>query len=280
MADFETREMPRDDSQEREEAAAEAAMDVAALAADDLPDAAELTFEEKLAELNRTVMRHPLNREILYKTLAFCAEERPLREAEDFIAALPQFERATQNQFYMLMSLVRSYGLDMIERDVQGSLGSDGMRGIDDAHRAQGSQGAHGVGEPREQKEGLSEDEVDDLVAEISFKSTDVGDWFVDYNKPSARLVDLLHLVPERTDTYIELLEFVEAAPRPYGQIEELLLGRPALQTVIDGRVETMQPSVFVDKLERAGALVWKEGWTLTEEGREFLEDLKVNGQA
>ena len=89
MADFETREMPRDDSQEREEAAAEAAMDVAALAADDLPDAAELTFEEKLAELNRTVMRHPLNREILYKTLAFCAEERPLREAEDFIAALP-----------------------------------------------------------------------------------------------------------------------------------------------------------------------------------------------
>ncbi len=74
MADFETREMPRDDSQEREEAAAEAAMDVAALAADDLPDAAELTFEEKLAELNRTVMRHPLNREILYKTLAFCAE--------------------------------------------------------------------------------------------------------------------------------------------------------------------------------------------------------------
>ena len=61
-------------------------------------DAAELTFEEKLAALNRTVMRHPLNREILYKTLAFCAEERPLREAEDFIAALPQFERATQNQ--------------------------------------------------------------------------------------------------------------------------------------------------------------------------------------
>lgn len=256
MADFETREMPRDDSQEHDEAAAEAAMDVAALVADDLPDAAELTFEEKLAELNRTVMRHPLNREILYKTLAFCAEERPLREAEDFIAALPQFERATQNQFYMLMSLVRSYGLDMIERDEEGN------RVLP------------------EQKDGLSEDEVDDLVAEISFKSTDVGDWFVDYNKPSARLVDLLHLVPERTDTYIELLEFVEAAPRPYGQIEELLLGSSALQTVIDGRVETMQPSVFVDKLERAGALVWKEGWTLTEEGREFLEDLKVNGQA
>ena len=70
----------------------------ASLAAEDLPPADELTFEEKLAALNRTVMRHPLNREILYKTLAFCETERPLREAEDFIAALPPFNLATQNQ--------------------------------------------------------------------------------------------------------------------------------------------------------------------------------------
>ena len=34
--------------------------------------AVELTFEEKLAALNTCVMRHPLNREILYKALAFC----------------------------------------------------------------------------------------------------------------------------------------------------------------------------------------------------------------
>lgn len=254
MADFETREMPRDDSQGYEEAVEEAT--AAALDAEELPDAAELTFEERLAELNRTVMRHPLNREILYKALAFCGKERPLREAEDFIAALPQFERATQNQYYLLMSLVRAHGLELIERDEAGEVVT------------------------AEQKEGLTEDEVDDLVAAISFKSTEVGDWFVEYNRPSARLVDLLHLVPERTDTYIELLEFVGEAPRPYSQIETLLSGREALQTIIDGRVETMQPSVFVDKLERAGALVWKDGWTLTEEGREFLRDLKENGQA
>lgn len=226
----------------------------ASICAADLPDAAELTFEEKLAALNRTVMRHPLNREILYKALAFCAEERPLREAEDFIAALPQFGLATQNQYYLLMSLVKAYGLRLVERDDEGA-------------------------EVRpEQKEGLDEDEVDDLVASISFKTTEVGTYFVDYNKPSARLVDLLNLDPARTDTYCELLEFVDEKPRPYSQIETLLAGRPALQTVIDGRAETMQPSVFVDKLERAGALVWKDGWTLTEEGREFLRDLTSNG--
>ena len=131
-----------------------------------------------------------------------------------------------------------------------------------------------------EQKEGLTEDEIDDLVAAFSFKTTEVGSYFVEYNRPSARLVDLMHLAPERSDTYIELLEFVDGDARTYPQIEALLSGRPVLETVIDGHRETMQPSVFVDKLERAGALVWKDGWTLTEEGREFLQDLKVNGQA
>lgn len=222
----------------------------ASISREDKPVGDGLAFEEKLAILNKTVMRHPLNREILYKALAFCAEERPLREAEDFIAALPQFSLATQNQYAMLKTLVKAYGLELIERDEAGE------RVFED------------------QKEGLSEDEVDDLVATISFKTTEVGDYFVDYNKPQARLADLFGLVPERADTYIELLQFVESEPRPYGQIEALLRGKPTLQTIIDGRLETMQPSVFVDKLERAGALVWKDGWILTEEGRSCLKEL------
>lgn len=217
---------------------------------------ADLTFEEKLAALNTCVMRHPLNREILYKALAFCTEEHLLSEAEDFIASLPQFELATQNQYYLLMSLVKAHGLEFIERDDDGNLVTPAM------------------------KEGLTEDEADDLVATWSFKTTEVGDYFVEYNKPVARLVDLLNLVPERTESYIDLLEFIEAQPRPYGEIQEMLEGAPALQVMIDGHLETMQPSVFVDKLERAGALIWKDsGWTLTEEGRDFLVDMKKTVQ-
>lgn len=213
---------------------------------------AALTFEEKLAALNTCVMRHPLNREILYKALAFCGQERLLSEAEDFIASLPQFELATQNQYAMLMSLVRAHGLAFIERDDDGNIVT------------------------AEMKEGLTEDEADDLVDTWSFKTTEVGDYFVEYNAPKARLVDLLSLVPERTESYIDLLEFVGESPRTYPQIEGMLRGAPALETIIDGRRETMQPSVFVDKLERAGALIWKDaGWSLTEEGEEFLADMK-----
>ena len=208
MADFETREMPRDDSQEREEAAAEAAMDVAALAADDLPDAAELTFEEKLAELNRTVMRHPLNREILYKTLAFCAEERPLREAEDFIAALPQFERATQNQFYMLMSLVRSYGLDMIERDEDGQPRFARAEGGALRRRGRRSRGRGSRSRAR-------------MWATGSSSTT---------SRPRASWICFI-LCPERTDTYIELLEFVARRPRaPTGRSRSCSWAGPLLR--------------------------------------------------
>lgn len=218
-----------------------------------VPDEVRLTFEEKLAKLNRTVMRHPLNREILYKALAFCETERSLPEAENYIAALPQFKEATQNQYFLLMALVHAYGLEYIERDVEGN------RVYPD------------------RKVGLTEDEIDDLVAGISFETTEIGRYFVEYNKPQARLIDLLNLVPERSDTYIELLRFVEESPRTYGQIESLLAGRPALETIIDGHRETMQPSVFVDKLERAGALIWNNGWTLTKEGKDYLSDLLEN---
>lgn len=220
---------------------------------DNPPTNPELTPEEKLNVLGTTVMRHPLNREILYKTLAFCSTERPLREAEEYIASLPQFPLATQNQYAMLMSLVKAHGLELIERD------EEGERVYPD------------------QKVGLTEDEIDDLVASISFKNTSVGASFVSHNEPRARLTDLFDLTPERADAYVELLEFIAAEPRSYAQIDSLLRGRPVLQTVIDGRSETMQPSVFVDKLGRAGALVWKDGWVLTEEGREFLEDLKTS---
>ena len=116
-------------------------IDDASLCAEDLPDAAELTFEEKLAALEHGRLRHPSNREVLYQGAPF-ALRTSSSKAEDYIASIPQFEMSTQNQFYAAgFSLVRAYGLEMIRRIERGN------RVLP------------------EQKEGLSEDEVDDLVA-------------------------------------------------------------------------------------------------------------------
>lgn len=213
---------------------------------------AEPTMQERLAMIEDTVCRHPLNREVLYRMLAYCADERPLADLEEEVASWPAFKTATQNQYRLAEHLVRAGGLEKIERDAQGA-----------------------VVDPRD-KEGLDEDAADDLVAATSYRATEAGLRFVEQHRPEARLVELLHLAPERADTYIELLEFARAQPRPYADIVDLLQGRPVLETVIDGARHVMQPSVFVDKLERAGALAWKEGWLLTEEGEAFLHDLKA----
>lgn len=215
----------------------------------------ELAFDEKLAVLEEAVTKHPLNREPLYKLLAYCREERALEDIEGEIASWPEFKGATMNQARMAGTLVRAHGLERIERDAQGAPVAP------------------------EQMEGLDEDAVDDLVQAVCFRTTDVGERFVEQHRPRARLVELLQLAPERAGTYIELLEFTAEKPRTYGEIAELLRGRPVLETVIDGTRHTMQPSALVDKLERAGALVWKEGWSLTEEGEEFLQDLRASEQ-
>lgn len=212
----------------------------------------ELTYDQKYDKLGMAVTKHSLNRDPMYQALRYCFEEKPLREVEDYIASLPSFARSTMNQYYMLQVLVRAYGMEMIERDIDGNQVTP------------------------EQKEGLSEDEIDDLVYAFSFQTTDIGRDFVEQNSAHSRLAALINYKPERKDTYIELLEFIAEQPRSYDEVKELLAGRPILEVVIDGTHETMQPSVFVDKLDRAGAIAWDKGWNLTEEGREFLEELKT----
>ena len=211
----------------------------------------QLSPEEQLEVLTETVTRHPLNREILYKTLAYCVEEHPLPDIEAQIATFPQFKSCTQNQFALISMLTRAGGLECIEYDEQGN------RVLP------------------EQKIGLTEDEEDDLVWSFSYKTTEVGARFVEQHQPRARLIEMMNLNPNRKEAYAQVLEFIGAKTRSFPEIDALLRGNPALETIINGRNETMQPSVFVDKLERNGALVWDKGWNLTEEGREYLEELK-----
>ena len=82
----------------------------------------EFSFEERLSALEEAVLRHPLNREILYKMLVLCSKEVPLPVLEERIAACPEFKTATQNPYRLATILERSYGLERKERDVQGRI--------------------------------------------------------------------------------------------------------------------------------------------------------------
>ena len=213
--------------------------------------AEDLTEEEKYAALNACVLHHPLNRELYLRVLRYCAQEHELHDIEQKMETFPEFPRCTMNQYYMIKSLVESFGLEYIERTEDGQQITPEM------------------------KEGKTEDEIDDMIYNFNYVTTPLGLRLIEERSPRKRLEALLEWEPSRRDTYVQVLDFIAEEPRPYAQIESLLKGTPALETVIDGRIETMQPSVFLDKLERAGVLVWNKKWQITEEGLDYLKEMK-----
>ena len=207
--------------------------------------------EGRLAAIEDTVCRHPLNREVLYRMLAYCAEERALDDLEREAASWPEFETATQNQYRLAEHLVRAGGLDRIERDERGAIVME------------------------QDKEGLDEDAVDDLVRSVAFRTTEAGVRFVEQHRLGRASWSCCSSRRNALTCISSCWSSSELVRAPTTTSWNCCAG--ACWNVIGGERRRMQPSVFVDKLERSGALVWKEGWCLTEEGDAFLRDLKAS---
>lgn len=211
-----------------------------------------VVFGRMVAKVTEAVTRNPLQRELFYKVLSFCQESKPLCEIEQMVMALPGFERTSANAYHFIAVMENAGGLERFELDDEGDV-------VDDARKA-----------------GLTEDEIDDLVAEYAFMTTPAGQAVVEQHTPRARIIELLGLVPERRDTYIELMEFLAEEPRTYNEVTQLLDGRDVLWHLDSkGNPELMQPSVFLDKLHDAAAIEWHQGWQLSEEGNAYLDELK-----
>ena len=212
----------------------------------------ELTFDEKVDACMEVIMRTPRFREILYKTLVFCKDEKPLPEVEDEIQTYPEYEAAAQNPYRLIRFLVDNYGLDLLEIDEEG------------------------LQVTPERKVGLTEDEIDDLVVEFHLKTTDVGEEVARRLKPEGRIGDLLRAFPVRFSSYRDVLSFCRE-PRTIQEINKLFenVDLKALGTLHSDDTIAIQPSVFVDKLEKAGAMYWDGKWKLTLEGRMFLEGIE-----
>ncbi len=212
----------------------------------------EMPFEERLKKLEREAVRHPLHREINYKILRYCQARHALAEVEDEIASYPEFRHATLNQHSLIQVLVRAGGLEEFDLDAEGEIVTP------------------------EQFEGLTEDQIDDLVATQAYQTTELGDALLEESSAQSRAEKLFEREPERKETYIELLGFIDDEPRTYDAVKNLLDGREVMWRINpnDGCRQKIQASVFVDRLERAGLIVWDNGWVLTSEGRDVLDGL------
>jgi len=207
--------------------------------------------ESRIDAARALFLQNPLNRPVLYSILKACSNESwYLDELEAHIAGLDEFEKATQPPYFLIEWLVEAQVLDSWEVDVEG------------------------VEITPVSKEGLTEDEIDDLVAATVYRTNAAGEAILDEFSPKSRLAESLDLHPARIDTYIEVLEFC-AEERSLRELDGLLRGRDVLMDGREAGERPMQPSVFVDKLAAIGAIIFKEGWVITEEGKELLESIK-----
>lgn len=213
----------------------------------ELPD--EPTFEDRVNAVVMCVGSQNALREALYKTLAFCEQPRDFTEVEDFIAATDEFvySHIMQTPFTMIGMLTDAGGL------MQTPLDEDG--------------------EPiaPEQLANLTEDEADDLVATYRIQTTDAGVEAVRLLAPERRIEAQLSLRPHRRDTYFAVLDFC-TQPRKFPEIEEFFKATPGLSQDIVADHHKLSPDFYVDKLDKAGALVWRGAWVATDAGKRMLQ--------
>lgn len=214
----------------------------------------ELTFDEKVSDLIRFIQFEPLIRELDYKVLTYCFERRGLSDIEQRIAEYPEFKGATRDQYSLITELVVHHGLEFFELDECGNpvLEAD--------------------------KQGLSEDDVDDLVTGYAYKTTEVGKEVVAKLDPKLRLTELLAAAPQRAETYRAILEFL-CEKHSFAEVDSMLRERDASTFSRDAGSGVVQPSVFVDKLERAGGVFYNGGWETSDAGKELLATSKSDAQ-
>lgn len=228
---------------------------------------------DSLQRLRKAIRKQPIHRKIYYRVLEHCSDEsgRVGSELEQFIMGLPEFEYAIQPSGRFIEVLEREHGI------VREDFGSN----TNEADQADGAD-EEGVDE-----EGLVEggdpDELDDAEeAEDSktpsyldaiWHTTDEGLRVLDEVDPSRCIDDAVTADPERTPFYLAILRACSQQPRTLSDIAAL---------VSDGVDRSspaahIQPSIYLDKLERAGGLYWKRGWITTEEGRGYIGQITDN---
>lgn len=212
----------------------------------------ESSLEERYERLMAVVSNKPSHREMLLRTLSLCLEPQAFAAVEGAIQEFPEFPGADQNPYRLITYLVEGGGLEAIEVDAEGVV-------VDAARKAE-----------------LTADEVDDLIADTLLQTTEVGRQVAADHTIERRLNDLFSFFSDRASYYTELLDFCKQ-PRTFKDIEALFGGRDlsGLRTLHPESGLAIKPTVFIDNMEKAGAIVWKrDGWVLTKEGGAYLESI------
>ena len=206
----------------------------------------ELDQEARVDDVLRCIAAQSSLREILYKMLVFCGEQRSYEVLERFILTSDEYVHShiLQSPDALMTMLVKHHGLTKDPAD------ADGNR-IDPDRLAS-----------------MDEDAADDLVATYLFSVTEAGKAAADLISPETRLNAQLAQDPRRAETFFAILGFCAQRSRTFPEIKDYYQSHDEFskETAVDS--QQLAADFYVDKLEHAGMLVWKGHWEVTEAGR------------
>lgn len=202
--------------------------------------------EESLKKLLDFMYAQPLHREILYRVLAFCQTRHMLTEVENFIMQLPEFAAATQSPFFIIEDLRIKGALACLELDENGQVVCE------------------------EDKIGLDENEIDDLVVDFAYENTELGNAALNQCSPQSRFLKLVGESAAYEQAYLEVMSFLTEKQGP-GAIDAFLQQWKATS----GSGSNVATSIVIENLEKSGVIRWQKGWEITEEGRDLLLGLE-----
>ena len=218
-------------------------------------DASEMTLEEKTSKCLEAVGSQNSLREILYKLLAFCMQERSFAQAEAFLQECDEYvySHIIQSPAALIQIMVGNCGLEKTALDDAGQVIS-----------------AELLAE-------LDQDEADDLVCSWSLKTTEAGALVVEMLDPAKRFKAQLARNRGRIETFTAILDFCAQSARTFPEIKAFYDEHDEFDKSTAVDAQALAPDFYVDKLEKAGMLVWRGRWELTSAGEDALAQLKAN---
>ena len=239
--------------------------------------------DERLAKLVDTM---PGQTKMLTRILDFCRECRATQEVLDAVAAWQKLNFSVYEPAVLCGLLEKAGGLDHVNEDgtpyVQPDEGSASSTTSEDAQDATDEKSADQAGaapagesvlaEEPESDEPLEED-FDDSCAEPEpqrpsfWVATQAGLDLVAEHDPRAHVAQMLEDEACYMPVYRELLEKLADGPMTKKEIDVIVRANPASES------PRRLGGYFVDRLERIEAIEWTGAWSITEIGRELLDN-------
>ena len=215
----------------------------------------ELSFDEQVEQVLACVFFHPSFREIKRNILVKCAEPQKQAALEAWIAVQPEFQADMQSPIRVIESLIEAGGLMSVPYLKSGEATTE------------------------EALDAMTDEEFYEQFDDCSITATEAGTEAACRTAPKARVDELRHAHPVQDPGYVEVLRYIAEEPRTRYQIEKFCAGKPYLKTMSNLGVAEVRPSHFIDKLERAGVITWRDAWTINDAGRAYLASLDAQAQ-